>query len=79
MHNRGMAFILLCVALWAIIAFKVPMDTFGWLMLVATGWFLGFADALLLRNWETKQRQQAEANPTLQQDVTPLFAPDVTR
>jgi hypothetical protein len=55
------------------------MDTFGWLMLVATGWFLGFADALLLRNWETKQRQQAEANPTLQQDVTPLFAPDVTR
>jgi hypothetical protein len=74
MHNRGMAFILLCVALWAIIAFKVPMDTFGWLMLVATGWFLGFADALLLRNC-----QQAEANPTLQQDVTPLFAPDVTR
>jgi hypothetical protein len=39
--------------LWALFAFKVPFDTYGWLMLVAAGWCGGF--------WDGKR---ADANPS---------------
>jgi hypothetical protein len=39
-----MGFLLLCLALWALLAFKVPVDTYGWLFLLATAWLLGFLD-----------------------------------
>ncbi|MDH4378359.1 MAG: hypothetical protein QE263_00425 [Vampirovibrionales bacterium] len=39
-----MFFTLLCLGLWALVAFKVPTDLFGWLMLVGAGWVFGFLD-----------------------------------
>ena len=46
-------FLLLMGLLWALFAFKVPFDTYGWLMLVAAGWCGGF--------WDGKR---ADANPS---------------
>jgi hypothetical protein len=39
-----MFFMVLCLLLWGLIALKAPFDTYGWLFLVATGWFCGFLD-----------------------------------
>jgi hypothetical protein len=67
-----MAFLLLCVGLWLILTFKVPVDTYGWLMLVATGWFLGFVDAQFFRRWDEKNRRTLTAE-NLNETDDPLF------
>jgi hypothetical protein len=67
-----MAFLVLCIGLWALIAFKIPVDTYGWLMLVSTGWFLGFVDAQFFRAWDLKHRRLLNAD-TLNEPDGPLF------
>ncbi len=59
-----MFFLLMCVGLWALIATKTPTDTYGWLMLVATGWFLGFLDGQLA------SRNKSNTTPTPNPDST---------
>lgn len=39
-----MFFCLMCIGLYALIASNMAVDTYGWLWLVAGGWFLGFLD-----------------------------------
>lgn len=39
-----MFFLLLCLGLYGLVATGTPIDEFGWLWLVAAGWFFGFLD-----------------------------------
>jgi hypothetical protein len=60
-----MFFALLCLLLWALFAFDVAFDNFGWLMLVATGWFAGFMDArLFAKRDQTKEGVVPPGDPT---------------
>jgi hypothetical protein len=51
-------FILLCIILYLVIAFKLNIQVpYGWLMLVAFGWFMGFLDGR--RSMQGAHRDQA--------------------
>jgi hypothetical protein len=68
----GMFLLILCVGLWALMATKAPIDVFGWLMLVATAWFMGVLDSGLMRKWD-KRHQRVLTEENLNEDKTPLF------
>jgi hypothetical protein len=63
-----MFFLLLCLLLWGLLALKVPFDTYGWLFLVATGWFCGFLDGKRGRG----KRPDSVALPPEVMDSTPV-------
>lgn len=47
-----MFFAALCILTVVLMANHVAIDTYGWLMLMGTGWFAGYMDCRLFQHWD---------------------------
>jgi|GEM_PF-5210900 len=67
-----MFFLLLCVVLWAILAFLPRPDLFAWCVLIGFGWFMGFCDGK--RAAASGKRSDAEPLPDFLNPTQPESA-----
>jgi hypothetical protein len=61
-----MWFALLCISIFCLIVYKVPMDQYSWSMFVGLGWLAGYMDCRLFSR--SDQDTQRVSLPT---DTTP--------
>ena len=65
-----MLFIILMLLLWALMAFQVSIDRFGWLWLVGFAWFFGFLDSRMMLRWDKQEsRLPRDMDPDNPQDM----------